>query len=648
MRLSGKLLLASLGLSLCGAVYAADSKDTDVYSASLEDLLNMKVSVASAKQTSIKDSPGIITVITRDEITKMGARNLVDVLLTVPGFDFGMDTQGSIGLSVRGNWANEGKVLVMVDGQSYNETLYGAAEYLRFPVEQIEKIEIIRGPGSAMYGGDAELSVISITTRTAKSLHGGQVYGSYGQMTTGFGERKAGVSYGVTGGDWNLTALAFFGESQMSDKTYNDMSGGSYDMNGHSYRNERNLNIGFTKKDFSLRFIADSYATTESDEYGTVIPDATQVSFPSYFAEAKYEIKLSDSLKLVPRVNYAYTKPWLESDVTDHFDKTTQRYLGNFSAYYDLDSQTNFMGGAEFYRDSAYVNNAGTDSNSQYPDGSNSVSFDDHALFLQGTRSMDIFNVTAGARYEDSSKFGDSFVPRFALTKSFDAWRVKAMYSKSFRNPAIDNLRLNPDLMPEKTTTSEVEVGRQINKYLDLSVNAFQIDIKDPIVYGDLNGIENYYSYSRSGTRGAEVSCQFKKDHTSLRASYSYYAANDNQVGTYTVPQDSLSMMALARNKVAATATVDFADNWSLSPTAIFLADRNGENTNGDIVKYDDVFLANLYLLRKDVLVKGISLGVGVYNMFNTSYSYIQAYNADHMPLPAQSREFAVKASYEF
>jgi len=71
-----------------------------------------------------------------------------------------------MGLSLRGNWANEGKVLVLMDGQPFNELLYqSVAVGNRFPVDAIERVEIIRGPGSAQYGGSAEYGVINIITK---------------------------------------------------------------------------------------------------------------------------------------------------------------------------------------------------------------------------------------------------------------------------------------------------------------------------------------------------------------------------------------------------------------------------------------------------------------------------------------------------
>ena len=110
-----------------------------IYSMSLEELLNIKssgvssemeslinslIGVASKKPLSSRKTPSIVTVISQDEIRRSGARDIIDILRLVPGFDFGLDVQGTVGIGVRGNWAHEGKLLLMLDGQEMNEILY--------------------------------------------------------------------------------------------------------------------------------------------------------------------------------------------------------------------------------------------------------------------------------------------------------------------------------------------------------------------------------------------------------------------------------------------------------------------------------------------------------------------------------------------
>src|SRR5687767_3329264 len=138
----------------------------------LQKMLNKNVSVSAQKLTS-RETPGIVSVVTAEEIQNSGARDVIDVLRLVPGFDVAQDLQFVMGLNLRGNWANEGKVLVLMDGQPFNDLLYqSVAVGNHFPIDAIERIEIIRGPGSAQYGGSAEYGVVNIITKAASSLNG--------------------------------------------------------------------------------------------------------------------------------------------------------------------------------------------------------------------------------------------------------------------------------------------------------------------------------------------------------------------------------------------------------------------------------------------------------------------------------------------
>ena len=113
--------------------------------------MNINVSVASILPSTGRESPGIITVITADEINRTGVQDLMQVLQQVPGFDFGVDVEGVIGIGVRGNWAHEGKALLLWDGMELNEDLYATLQFVQhYPIDRIKQIEVIRGPGSAV------------------------------------------------------------------------------------------------------------------------------------------------------------------------------------------------------------------------------------------------------------------------------------------------------------------------------------------------------------------------------------------------------------------------------------------------------------------------------------------------------------------
>src|SRR5881628_3388115 len=99
---------------------ADDVAIKDITDVSLDDLLQTDVDVASKVPTTFREVPGVITVVTREEIMDSGARDLEDVLQLVPGFSLGVDVEGVTDVGVRGNWGHEGKVLLLIDGQQMN------------------------------------------------------------------------------------------------------------------------------------------------------------------------------------------------------------------------------------------------------------------------------------------------------------------------------------------------------------------------------------------------------------------------------------------------------------------------------------------------------------------------------------------------
>ncbi|NJK87607.1 MAG: TonB-dependent receptor plug domain-containing protein [Bacteroidales bacterium] len=231
---------------------------------SIDDLLNQKVRVGSQEELSPRETPGIVSVIERDEIVKSGAADLIDVLNLVPGIAFGLDVDGVLGLSMRGIWGLEGKILVMIDGMEINEGLYTSVNFGKhFSPEQIERIEIIRGPGSSLYGGYAELGVINIITRKAEDINGLMVHTGFGKMTNAWANSKFGIQGGTVIKNTELSVLADFSTGNRSDqKKYVDFDSVEYAFNeNYSKYQNTSFNIGLRNKNFAARVISDDYST---------------------------------------------------------------------------------------------------------------------------------------------------------------------------------------------------------------------------------------------------------------------------------------------------------------------------------------------------------------------------------------------------
>lgn len=647
------LILTAPMPALAGHPVTDESEFFSLERASLEETLDIETSVVTRNRLPLRSAPGLVTVITREEIQAAGARDLLDVLKLVPEFDFGVDVQGNLGLGVRGNWANEGKALLIWDGQVYNEPLYATIQFDRFPVDQIEDIEIIRGPGSVIYGGFAELAVINIRTLSARNLDGGSAFAAYGHGERARARSYAGLAYGKDFSGTEVAGKVFRGDAQRSDRRYKDFSGLSYNMNGDSDLRPASVNLSLSRGGFSARLIEDAYELTDRDQFTAALTTcAGKVAFPSVFAETKYNLKLSDSWRLEPKLNYTRTMAWLEKDEHFTYDKKTQRITGALTAFYSPVKETEFLAGGEFSHDAVKVD-AITAAGSQYAGGRDRVSYENYAFFGQAAVHTRPVSFVAGGRYDKHSQYGASLVPRIGLTKQAGSFNFKAIYSKAFKAPSIENIRLASDsgikIRPEKTTVLEAEAGCKAGETIYVYANASVTSIERPIIfYTDDAGNENYRNFPRTGTRGYGLGLKYKAGAARLNADYSTYSAMSNRVALYSVPGRGSYLLAFPRHKIVVNSSIPLAPGLSANPAATYISRRYGYAGDGALKVFAERVIADFSLQLRGRPVDRLTLNLGVKDIFKSNYSYIQPYNGGHAPLPAPSREIFVKAAYEF
>lgn len=250
-------LLLSL-LLLSSVAHAAESRQEGRFSdLSLEQLMDMSVSVTSTKEQKLREAPGIVTVITKDDIRASGARDLVDVLRLIPGLNFGSEVENTVGMSFRSIWAMEGKILVRLDGIDWNELAF--SNFIvgdRLPVSLIDRIEVIRGPGSVQFGGWAELAVIDIHTVGHESLNGVRTSVSQGTLASGREGHStyAGAIAKSFGKDSGISLMAYGGRSLLSDRTYTGLDGTTTNLSENSSTSPAMVNLSANWQALKFRF----------------------------------------------------------------------------------------------------------------------------------------------------------------------------------------------------------------------------------------------------------------------------------------------------------------------------------------------------------------------------------------------------------
>ncbi len=681
-----------------------DKLDAFDQNSELEKDLNNVSEVGVQKSISTLDNPGIVTIITSEEITQAGARDLIDVLRLVPGMHFGLDQNGYVSLGIRGNWANEGKILLMIDGLEMNE-LYAANISFgnHYPVDLIERIEVIKGPGSAVYGGFAEFGVINIITKSTES-HNGIYWGVHRAANFKAVSKKTFSLY--FGKKWDKKSFSistYGGKGYRSDRdhfAFHDNATSMDDFGDYcSLKEDSNIdpgfiNLTFTNGNFSVRSIFDLYKVTNVSTINDDCKHLYSQSIRTNYTELKYVYKPLPKLVITPRMTgiFQYTK-YKNGDVSSRRNYMHRPRL-NLNVSYDITHRINLLVGADAYFDK--ITNELKYDFLSYTD--NEFDYKNTAAFSQLLLRFPWINVTMGARYETNTEYGSTLVPRLTFTKRFENWHFKFLLGKGYRAPTVGNLlqgfdgsysinsdsttiSLQGNLIPETTNFIEAEIGYRINKDALLTCNIFDINTSDPIVYYTFNdetisnfmmknyhsptGIDVYSNFDESGTQGFELGLKLKNEDVAVSCNYSFYSVRNkvkiepyavnsfNLISANRVLQNRRQLIGFPNHKINVAANYNILNDLTANFSLTVYGKRYSYNVNeetpenpGVLQRMNPSIIGNVYFNFNNYFIDGLNFGFGVYNMFNSGYEFIQPYFGLNPPLPGQSRQFVINLSY--
>jgi iron complex outermembrane receptor protein len=197
-RIVGKIGFTFVLLAIANGV-VAQKPVTDLTNTSLEDLMNIEVTSVSKKEEKLFRTAAAVYVITQEDIRRSGLMSLPELLRLVPGLQVARIDGSKWAISARGfNGRLANKLLVLVDGRSvYSPETSGVYwEVQDLPLEDIERIEVIRGPGGTLWGANAVNGVINIITKSTQDTTGGVVTAGAGSEERGFGSIRYGANLG--------------------------------------------------------------------------------------------------------------------------------------------------------------------------------------------------------------------------------------------------------------------------------------------------------------------------------------------------------------------------------------------------------------------------------------------------------------------
>jgi iron complex outermembrane receptor protein len=241
----------------------------DLTEVSLEDLMNIRVTSVSKKEQKLAKAGAPVYVITHEDIRRSGATNIPDLLRMAPGVDVAQIDASSWAISVRGfNGPFADKVLVLIDGRSvFSPDTSGVFwDQQDMPLENIERIEIIRGPGGTVWGANAMNGVINIITKNAKATPGGLVSTDLGSTEYTHGLVQYGGKIGQTGAYRAFGRYSNHGSSTFPDGT---AAHDNWHLSHGGFRSDWDLSSRDT-----MTVQGDLFKTTEGDTITTLFSDA--------------------------------------------------------------------------------------------------------------------------------------------------------------------------------------------------------------------------------------------------------------------------------------------------------------------------------------------------------------------------------------
>ena len=646
--------LAAFAMALTSAPLSAQSGDAGVLS--LDSLLNIRVSSAARYEQTTKEAAASTSVVTREDIERFGWRNLGELLSSLGGFYVTSDRSfgylGARGFSRPSDHNN--RVLFLVDGHARNGIIDAQAsleEGVAPPMEHIERVEVVRGPGSALYGSSAMLAVVNVVTRSARDGEDTRVRVEGGEA----GFRTGALSLaGRAGASIRYSAFASWLDKPAADAYFPE-----FDVPGLSDgwalgKDSRETYTAGAKLDWGpVELSAMAGHGTQGDP---TAPYGSSLARPLTHSSDRLDLYLTYSKAISPRVRLDFQADYLNSDleITIPFDQPVQvnrlarsrgtRWGGEAQVMLDLTpSHRLILGGSTTATD---------------PDLDIGDSFQGfHSTFGERIDVASVFaqhewqaranlSVVAGARMDRYSTAGSALSPRGAIVYHASAASTfKLLYGGAFRAPtALEQfieegtiLVANPDLEPENIRTVEVVWEQRVGGGVFATASAFDYEMKDLISQGldpDVGAL-TYMNLASVHGRGIGLDVTGR-----LSSGVIFYVngtlqeASDDATGEPLVNSPSYLLRA------GASAMLPYGFGLSASVA------RDGDRNTYRGAPVDGVWLAGMHV--RSPAFRGLAASLSVRNLFDAEYGYPAGLEHRQVSIPQTGRSIRLTISATF
>ena len=669
-------LLFSLSSFFLQAQNDSIQKISTLSELTLEELMNIKVVTASGTEQKISEAPSTMLVITAKQIEERGYEQLDDALRDIPGVDIvHIYGQATSFITFRGMYGDENRrALFMIDGIAEN-SLMGGYEIggPAYSLHSAERIEIIWGPASALYGANAYSAIINIITKKGADINGLHYQKGYGTFNTSIdnvmlGVKKSDIELVVSGSLFSTDGPRFANWHPKYSNSYIDKA---WSING---------TIAYTLKKIKITLGARAYQTpggvgelaasptqllglpsqgNQNTGKGGIILSEFNGERPSLFETfatttfLQGEYTPNSKLTLLIRGQYRETGrsdnsyAYVSLPGTGLVNRSVYAYdanriKGEISANYSFNEHHIISAGIQYSQDDLERGFRGVNQDTGFDTIENIRVTNIHATFkprehtiqnnvgtyLQyalNTNFLRKTNLTLAGRFDNNSIYGTTINPRIGLIiQPHEKITLKLLYGSAFRAPTnfelysvATGIIANPDLKPEKIQTYEANIIYAPVKNLMVQANLFLNELTDVISFGVATGGGGVLQKQNTGTASIK-GIEGKLDIIPSKA-FSAFLNFTYQEGTQNNGRIESDIPNIANLKGNAGISLHIAQLLNISLIENWVGKRSVIATNpiGSVGEY---FTTNLVISTNYLYKERVSASINIRNLFNRTY----------------------------
>jgi outer membrane receptor for ferrienterochelin and colicins len=491
---------------------------------SIDSLLNVHISTAAKYEQKVSEAPASVSVITAEEIERFGFRTLDELLTSVCGiysrYDRDYSYIGLRGFDLPSSYNN--KMVLLLNGNTMNEGYYGSAALgtdLAFNLDIVERVEIVRGPGSALYGAGAVLGVVNIITKSAKTVDGARIKAETGS----YGDKGLSLVYGREYEN-GLKALFHYQVKDIDGRNiyfreYDNPETNSGVAEQLDWQRSYGVLATVEYKDFSV--LAGRTSRKQgipTGSYGMQFNNSRARDTDRYsFLEIKYKKQITYDKNIsfrgyLNKYQYAGTNP---NEENDSYDSSEALGVGGEIQFnWEFNWGNRLFLGTEFKDYSRALYREWDDERLVFQ---NNTPYQIFSLYLQDDYQLrENLALTLGLRHDHYSLSEGSTTPRAAIVYNpARSTTLKLLFGKSFRSPNPYELyyqseyeaKSNPLLTPEKLFSEEIIWEQQLKGNMLLSASFYSFEMKN-LINQELDSSDGLLQFRNAGKvrgRGLEI-----------------------------------------------------------------------------------------------------------------------------------------------